>query len=101
MKAGKTDLEVNTLVRITYITDPDDQNPIGVEGKITHPFNGLMSGSSSKYVASLWVTEESAAKCGLGSDGLGITKLNLCRGDKFEVIDLTDDLDAEASGPNP
>jgi len=101
MKAGKTDLEVGTLVRVTHISDLDDQEFVGVEGTITHPFPGLMHGSSDKYVAGIDVTEESAREHGIGPGRLGITRINLMSGDRFVVIEPSDDLDADASGPKP
>jgi len=101
MKAGKTELEVRTMVRVTHIADPDEQDLVGVEGEITHPFPGLMHGSPNRYIAGLFVTEESARKHGIGPGRLGLTEINLCRGDKFEVIELTDDLDSDVSGPKP
>jgi len=99
MKAGKTELDVRTMVRVTHIADPDEQDLVGLEGEITHPFPGLMHGSPDNYVAGLYVTEESAREHGIGPGKLGLTEINLCRGDKFEVIELTDDLDD--TGPKP
>lgn len=100
-KAGKTHLEVSTMVRVTHIADVDDRDLIGVEGEITHPFPGLMQGNPDQYVAGLYVTEESARLHGIGSGKLGMPKLNLCIGDKFEVIEPSDDLDADTNSPTP
>lgn len=89
MKAGKSDLEVGTKVRVTRISgsDPDDAKLVGVVGEVTHPFPGLMVGSSEKYVVGLWLDRENAALAGLGLDRLGLCSVNLTRGDEFEPVD--------------
>jgi hypothetical protein len=51
-KAGKTDLPVNTRIRITFVED--DKTLEGLTGKITHPFSGLMS-PGVEYVAGVWL----------------------------------------------
>lgn len=50
MKAGKTDFEVGTLVRVVKSDDPE---LIGVIGRITHPFCGLQM-SGVYYIAGLY-----------------------------------------------
>lgn len=94
MNAGSTDLEVGTLVRITHIADADDRDLVGVEGTITHAFPGLMTGSASQYVAGIYVTPESAAEYGLTGGSLGDVPLNICRGDRFEVVSPEDNAEA-------
>lgn len=89
MKAGKTDFEVRTRVRVTHIasSDPDDLKMVGMEGEITHPFPGLMIGSASKYIAGLHVDAEEAKAHGVGLMPLGGASVNLCRGDRVEVVE--------------
>jgi len=105
MKAGKTELAVDTLVRVTHVSggDPDDLALVGVEGRITHPFPGLMHGSASQYVAGLWIEEDMARRHGLACDRLGGAKINLVRGDRFEVVEpsLDNDGDETPSSPSP
>ncbi len=101
MRAGKTDLEVGTKVRITHIGDAEDRHLEGIDGAITHAFPGLMIGSSSSYVAGLIVSDESAAKFGLSGGPLGMPKINICVDDVIEVIEPSDDLDAEAVSFRP
>jgi hypothetical protein len=87
-KAGRSDLEVGTKVRVTRASgsDPDDARLVGVVGEVTHPFPGLMVGSSERYVVGLWLDEANARLAGLGPDRLGLCPVNLVRPDAFEPV---------------
>jgi len=90
MKAGKTELEVGTKVRITGISGGDgyDQRLVGLVGEITHPFPGLMNGPTSDYVAGLFLDDEEVAKAhGLSLGKFGVAKVNICCNDSFEVVE--------------
>jgi len=63
MKAGKTDFEVGTMV---VITDSDDEDMVGIVGRITHPFPGLIAEEYDKYVAGVYL------------DKPGIFQKNIC-----------------------
>lgn len=80
MKAGRTSHDVNTHVRVTKIvsSDSEDQSLVGVTGRITHPFAGLMVGNPDKYIAGIWIDDEHKEQHG--------EHVNLCRGDEYEVI---------------
>lgn len=74
MKAGLTNYNVGTKVKIT---ESNDKDLIGITGELTHPFPGLMS-PNTKYVA------------GLRLDRKGIFSYDICnlmKDDKFEVIE--------------
>lgn len=79
MKAGRTDLDVGTLVRVTHVTDAEDADLVGAEGTLTHPFPGSMAPGVA-YVAGLRLTDEYA---GLYARG----QVNLCAGDRFEEVE--------------
>lgn len=86
MKAGKTDFEVGTRVRITRVigTDADDKALVGATGEITHPFPGLMLGRPSQYIAGIYLDDEHRTK-GTGLP-LGHSVVNLIYGDEVEAI---------------
>lgn len=82
MKAGMTDLEVGTVVRVVSITDEDPDEAIGVVGsvgEITHPF-----GDYPDTIAGIWVLER-------GNKPVNVMfpadRVGLCRGDCIEVVD--------------
>ena len=79
MKAGRSDFEVNTHVKITSIAsnDPDDTSLVGVTGYITHPFPGLMVGNPNEYFAGIWVDEPFQSLHG--------KEINLVLGDRVEL----------------
>lgn len=73
MKAGNTDFEVGTRIRVLDIvsTDPDDAaGVVGKVGQLTHPF-GDMPGT----VLGVWIEGEMHERIGL------------CRGDQIEIIE--------------
>jgi len=74
MKAGKTNINVNTRVKII---DSDDKDLIGKTGIITHPFMGLMA-PGVKYQAGLRLDQS-----GIYSGDI----CNLTKEDKFVIID--------------
>lgn len=81
MKAGKTDYEVNTKIRITFIDDEESKELEGQTGILTHPFPGLMSpGFENQYIAGVYLDKF------MGAYGSGST-CNLMIGDKFEIIE--------------
>lgn len=80
MKAGTTDIDVSTRIRVTESNDPD---LVGVTGTITHPFGGLMQAGSS-YAVGIYLDKK-----GVFADDIA----NLLISDKFEIIDSTDDND--------
>ena len=92
MRAGRSEIEVGAMVRVKAVgsRDPEDQGMVGVEGKATHPFSGLMTGDSSDYLMGLWLDDKNLAKaatvgamaCGLGGGGM----TNLLVGDVVEVV---------------
>lgn len=74
MKAGTTNYEVGTRIRITK---SNDKELIGLTGEITHPFPGLMA-PKTKYTVGLRLDQK-----GIFSDDI----CNLMSCDKFEIID--------------
>lgn len=74
MRAGTTDLNIGTRVRITESGDPD---MIGLTGTTTHPFPGLMW-PNEKYILGIRLDKK-----GVSTDDIA----NLLEGDKFEIID--------------
>ncbi len=81
MKAGTTDVNVGTIIKITESDDPD---LIGLTGTITHPFGGLMC-PDEEYILGIRLDKK-----GVFIDNIA----NLQVGDKFEVIDdITDSED--------
>jgi hypothetical protein len=81
MKAGTTDVNVGTRVRITDSNNPD---LIDLTGTITHPFRGLMC-PDGKYMLGIRLDKE-----GVFVDNIA----NLLEGDKFEIThDTTDSKD--------
>lgn len=77
LKAGKTDLTINTRIKLISITgDEDDKALEGLTGKITHPFPGLMWPGVS-YVAGLYLDSTLTNTAG--------HRINLTACDKFEV----------------
>lgn len=76
MHAGSTKYDVGTRVRIMSLrgADEDDFDLIDKTGTLTHPFPGLMWPGVS-YVAGVRLDD--------GSDEI----TNLCRGDKFEIVE--------------
>lgn len=87
MKAGKTQIDVNTCIRITGISDKDDQVYIGMEGKVTHPFPGLMMDSPDQYSVGVYLDPNEAVARGLGLNKLGQCQINLMIYDSFEVVE--------------
>jgi len=81
MKTGKTNYEVNTRIRITFIDDEDSKELEGQTGTLTHPFSGYMTpGFEKKYIAGVYLDRN------IGAWGNG-SICNLMKGDKFEVIE--------------
>ena len=83
MFAGKTKIECGTIVRITKISNPsdaDDAALVGLRGRITHPFRGLMSGTSSRYLAGIEVDPADAAE-------YLIDRVNIMVGDEVEIVE--------------
>ncbi len=80
IKAGKTDAWCGERVRITKIStsDSEEQQLVGATGRITHPFAGLMVGSTANYIAGIWLDPGS---------GMFGKQINLIQGDEVEVID--------------
>lgn len=79
MKAGKTNYEVNTRIRITFIDDEESKELEGQTGTLTHPFAGLIApGFENRYIAGVYLDRP------MGAWGSGST-CNLMVGDKFEV----------------
>lgn len=74
MKAGATDIDVCTRVKITYSEDPD---VIGLTGTMTHPFRGIML-PDVKYIAGIRVDQK-----GRFTDNI----VNLVESDKFEILE--------------
>lgn len=73
MKAGNTDIEVGTHIKII---NSDESDLIGLTGIITHPFPGLMS-PGIRYVAGIRFDQK----------GLFIgDNANLTKQDKFVII---------------
>jgi len=75
-RAGKTNLPVGTRIKIIK---SDEKDIIGITGKITHPFGGLMA-PHVKYVAGVYLDPEYEH---LAVGGI----INLTSDDKFEKID--------------
>lgn len=71
--AGKTNVPVNTYVRVTTSDDPDVE---GLEGRITHPFPGLMT-PGVEYIAGLQLNDANVFSGGI---------CNLTDEDTFEVV---------------
>jgi hypothetical protein len=87
MKAGLTDLEVGTTVRLAYVHDKEDVDLSGIEGTITHPFPGLM-GPGDRSVAGLYVSSETAAAYGLLIErGQREVAINIDERDVVEAVD--------------
>ena len=78
--AGKTSIPCNTLVAITKCNG--DPEFVGLKGRITHPFRGLMI-PGSQYIAGVWLTPESCKAVGYPEPR---NEFNLVRGDKVEVL---------------
>lgn len=68
--------DVGRRIRITKIQDPDEQDLIGLTGKLAHPFPGKMYEPRENYIAGI----EFDAPSPYG------TALNLERGDEYEFI---------------
>lgn len=82
MKAGQTEHEVGTRIRVTKISgnepeDHDDQKMVGITGTLDHPFSTIMFLRPEEYLAGIHVDEECKDHP---------AKLNLCKGDEYEVI---------------
>lgn len=75
MKAGSTNTECGTKIKIISSDDPDI---IGLTGEITHPFLGIMWPGVT-YVAGVRLDEDNK---GLFSNGI----INLTAQDQYEVI---------------
>lgn len=97
MKAGNTEFEVGTHVRVTYIHDVEDRALIGIEGTIAHPFRGLMVEAADHYSVGLYITAESAEKYGMSKGPLTQPAINLCIADEFEIIEPTVDDEPSSS----
>jgi len=83
MFAGKTKIECGTMVRITKISGPsdaDDAALVGLRGRITHPFRGLMSGPDSRYLAGIEVDPDDASE-------YGTERVNVMVGDQVEIVE--------------
>ena len=83
MLAGKTKIECGTRVRITWIAGPSDSDDaalVGLAGRITHPFRGLMSGPDARYLAGIEVDPEDAEK-------YAADRVNIMVGDRVEVVE--------------
>jgi hypothetical protein len=75
MKAGKSNYDVGTKIRITKVDEEDSDFLVGMEGTLTHPFGCY----PANYVG-VYLDEEEAKQRGID------TKCNLSRTDKFKVI---------------
>jgi len=83
MNAGKTNLSVGTRIRVVGCTSAihEDEEIIGAEGTITHPFPGLMWPNVHNYVAGIYL--ENAPFKSEFNGGIA----NLTTADTFEVIE--------------
>lgn len=86
MKAGKSDIDINTRIQITRISDDDEQIYVGMRGLATHPFHGMMLESPNQYSIGVWLDPQQAQERGLPLNGLGMCPLNLMIDDEFVVI---------------
>ena len=82
MKAGESDLEVGTVVKVLAITSGEIEDAIGVVGtigEVTHPF-----GDQPDTIVGLWVRQ-------WGTVPPGVTfpdnRIGLCVGDQVEVVE--------------
>jgi len=87
MKAGQTNLDVGTKIRITHINDNDPEEKQGLEGAtgtITHPFPGFMSPNipAKQYIAGVYLDNDTNP-----FPTPWTPHVNLVRGDEFEVVD--------------
>jgi hypothetical protein len=76
LKAGDTNHAVNVRVRVTHVasTNPGERLGIGAVGRLTHPFAGW---PGVTYLAGLYLDEKLHG---------GTKTMNLCRGDRYEVL---------------
>lgn len=91
MKAGNSELNVNTRIRITRIDDEEDKIYEGLEGRVTHPFPGLMFAPASEYSVGVYVDPQQAISRSISLDRLGQCKVNLLTCDSFVVVETDDD----------
>lgn len=78
IKAGKTNIPVDSRIKITYIDDEDDRDLVELTGRITHVFNGFVNPDyENDYVCGVYLDQK---------DTYFGDKTNLMINDKFEVI---------------
>jgi hypothetical protein len=77
MKAGKTDCEVDTKIRITFIEDEEDKSLEGYTGTLTHIFSGFINPDyENDYLVGVHLDKAYG----------NYLICNLMKGDKYEVI---------------
>jgi len=87
MRAGQTQLEVNTLIQVLSITDDDPDEMVGVvgaTGKITHPF-----GDQPNTIAGVWVEERGIQPAGVRFPH---PRIGLCNGDRIKVLETGEEI---------